>query len=409
MNRLNALYFPDTVPDPGLCRQLLLFFDKISQYQASELSAAGDTEQSPPGDFLTASGLYSWYPPAPLGDDLNRFKRLVHELQDRQNDYGSRLTGLSLIAPTFDQATGMEASTTALAAALSGGQQPDDRCSVTEARRRENLWQARLLLTLAEILDRQNLEIARELQKIRDRERKLFLNLKGIDQGSTNPAAEIPLPASTIPTETNPEDKRLLKERTKAWAQLFVAEQDGEQRPAYHLLVTGRPAAASFLFDRYETLYRRPPVPLFTITLPMVTATGEEYLARRNALRASTGTTFMSICESLRKITVAPPPGTADRGDPEPPGDLARLATAWQSVLQKNFKETQENLAETGRLTLYLFENTSLASLCRQAFSLTEPNRQQTSGPPAANSLLAVIDRNESPGRQGKPYPESDR
>ena len=91
MNPLDALYFPDTVPDPGELARLLLFFDTIYHYLPNEATDAEQLDAKVTGPATPCRS----YPPVPFGKDLEEFRRLVKKLMNRPYIPG-QLSSLSL-------------------------------------------------------------------------------------------------------------------------------------------------------------------------------------------------------------------------------------------------------------------------------------------------------------------------
>ncbi|MFH1215605.1 MAG: hypothetical protein V1706_03785 [Pseudomonadota bacterium] len=260
MTSLHALFLPETLLLPEMVRQELFFFDKIYHYQPCEEDATVATD--PWKDICEG------YPPVPFHDDLKRFKQLITELKGNEGEfYSGQLSDLS----SRFSANRDEKSVRSLISSISG----KDENKETEAagKKKEDLWQARLLLKLSEILYEEELEMTQALTAISSREKELFEALKGEEE-------EIPFSLSPIqppPAAIKPE---LM---LKAWAKLFLADSRLENQ---QVLACGREEIAERLFDINESLSKQRPVRLLRIPLPTLNEmTPAEYLDIRHAFR----------------------------------------------------------------------------------------------------------------------------
>lgn len=163
MTSLTALFFPETSPEPEQLPQLLFFFDTIHHYQASEEPAAAPD----PWRHLCPG-----YPPLPFHEELPRFTQLIRELKGNEGEfYSGQLTAM---ASRFSDRPD-ETNVRSLISSLSGPGEPvaaqEDKRKQRE--KREELWQARLLLKLAEILRQEERELAQEMAAVAAREQEL--------------------------------------------------------------------------------------------------------------------------------------------------------------------------------------------------------------------------------------------
>ncbi|MFZ5766512.1 MAG: hypothetical protein ACOY4H_13080 [Thermodesulfobacteriota bacterium] len=281
MTSLNALFFPETSPEPEQLPQLLFFFDTIHHYQASEAPAAAPD----PWRHLCPG-----YPPLPFHEELPRFNQLIRELKGNEGEfYSGQLTAM---ASRFSDRPD-ETNVRSLISSLSGLGEPvttqeDNRKKREKA---EELWQARLLLKLAEILRQEERELAQEMAAVAAREQELFAALKGDDEDDEElaiPVAQLhSFPASSIRPEL------LLK----AWAKLFLADP---RRAEHRIFVASREENAELLFEMNHSLNGRYPTRLLRLPLPWLdTLPAEEAIARRDAFRGQTAATIAAIADLL--------------------------------------------------------------------------------------------------------------
>jgi hypothetical protein len=239
---LTALYFPDTSLSARQVSQELIFFDKVYHYLPSETDGSDDS--------VAVAGICEGYPPVPFAEELNRFRQLIRELKGNEAEFYSG--HLSSIAAGQEKNRD-ERSVRSLINSIEGTSPADQ--SGARADIREGLWQARLLLKLAEILYQEEQELQQELSAIAVKERELFESLKG--------EGEIPFALSGLTVESRlPVRPEIL---LKAWAKLFLADR---RQGEHTILVTNQEQAAETLFDANEALSGQRPVRLFRIPLP---------------------------------------------------------------------------------------------------------------------------------------------
>jgi hypothetical protein len=246
MNLLKGLYFPGASPDKELFRTLLCLLDKVVYYQ---IGAEGEA-------FASASEAADWEGQAvlPPGEERDRFLAMIRDIKIHAADYYSGfLAGLAADS-LVDRS---EASVWQLVAGMHGksrelGQDP----VVTE-----KLWQARLVLKLAEILAEEQADLANGLAEFERQEQAVYVALKG----------EIDDPAEVDEIFQPPPglggDRAVVSVRhlLKAWGTLFVT--DPRDHP---FLVTGSEEAAAIFFADWQELSGARPRLLLDVALPFL-------------------------------------------------------------------------------------------------------------------------------------------
>jgi hypothetical protein len=220
---LNALYFPALRPDPAWTGRLAAIVDRLVCYGAVE----GD--EPVPGCEARVV--------APLGPDRQRFLALVLEMTGRgaEDFKGPLLARAAGGGRDRDEGSGW-----GLTAALHRG---NPATAELEMARRERLWQARLVLKLAERVAIAEAEIERELAAVNRRQAQLLRALQGEDGDEDF----LPLPDPVVP------GRQLfrIREQLGAWAALY-----SEDRQPESILVTDSPEAGEMLLEEVEK--RRP-------------------------------------------------------------------------------------------------------------------------------------------------------
>lgn len=245
MTNLTALCFPDTLVTTASVSQELFFFDRIDFYQSTE--SESDDNLDPLADLKLCAG----YPPAPLGDDLERFRMLLSELKGNEGEFYSGV----LSSMTLDYLGNRDGEKTweLISSLQRQGKTGKDK----KARNREEiLWQARLLLKLAEIIQREEEAMEISMASVADQERDLFRQLKDGDINDPDePLAVKPATVARPSGRTGP----LLK----AWGQLFLAD-----RQPHGILTTNNAEVALTILDVEESLAGQAPKRAVKLILP---------------------------------------------------------------------------------------------------------------------------------------------
>ena len=285
----SALLLPETEPSAYNIASLLFFFESMSFYLPTESDTAGKSLVNLFGNLCKA------YVPAPLDEDLARFNRLLREMETSRPDELTRLFS----AAKQPMATGQirdkdEISSDSVFSVLH---------SKTEmkisAEHKERLWQARLILKLAEILDRRETEVRQGLARVALSEQRVFASLEGISDMDTDDLAELaelnkpklaPGTKSGLAELTMDASVLLTPLRVKAWAELFLADTTPHRPP---VIVAANAECGSILLDNCGDTWGLSPVKLFTLYLPTFPGLAAEksaandYMKCRNKLRAA--------------------------------------------------------------------------------------------------------------------------
>lgn len=242
MNAAAVYIVPDTLPKDGIlfplvhCFRQAVYLAPVENEQPEELP--------PLAEELLAQGVLRWHCPAPLGADRERFLRLISELRQRPGEHIS----LALAGTGGREGESQSSIISAVRRQAAGG---------TEAGQADGLWQARLVLKLAETAEQQEEEVRRSLRRITRREQELFRRLRDMD-GPFCPSAEA---ASSSPAD----DSRRMRLRLKAWQTLLAFSTEP---PPTTIFVT----ADSDTFDSLMDGNGGEAQPLLILPLPAVPA-----------------------------------------------------------------------------------------------------------------------------------------
>jgi hypothetical protein len=381
---ISALIFPETEPARHGVAQLLLFFDALSYYLPTEPDGTKGRDK----DFFT--NLCTGHAPAPLGDDLARFNRLLRDMETSRPDELSRLFSAAKAPVANGQVRDQdETSAGSVYSALH-----KDAEMKTRIQYKERLWQARLILKLAEMLDRREAEIRQGLVQISSVEQKLFASLAGPGDAATTDLAELdsrgklryPEPVDIPPDALSLGTSALLIPlRLKAWAELFLADSP-DQHPL--ILVATNPECGSILLDGFENTWRRDAKKLFSLSIPTVDPTGmegswDQYLASRNTFRDAVQVNMEYFGRFLQKTAALAGPAP---DNPEEIPTLMENLSAWEQKAKMHFPGPQKG---NKKLHIYCFPGIASAELFQRLFHLHgqgETNKQKY-----RTALLAIL------------------
>ncbi len=369
MNTLETLYFPDTVITTD-GRLLFLFFDRVHILQPVEDHEA-DRQAQDLSDSFMDQRFCQVHTPAPLGADRSRFLHLVRDIEKRTDDYAAQLSSLaiaSLSAPADDK----EESRYSLISSLFDTLPDDSAAGKKETERQAGLWQARLVLAIAEILDHADEEVADALTSLNRSQADLFDRLLGKDDefDEQNPFTDL----SQVPEKVISPRAGLNRHRFKAWLTLFGAAE----LPAWWLWTTSRPEVADSILEMYETRCGKAAIPLLRLELPA--AAGIKLQDHGDAVevfREEAAALLAEISEGLGRLV-------GSDGVPVPAFLSASTtwASRWRTLLETRFPA--QRFGRTP-FCLHLLSDLGFAQLA----GLPSQANQPADG--TAHAILAVI------------------
>ncbi|MBU1233685.1 MAG: hypothetical protein KKD01_19180 [Proteobacteria bacterium] len=355
MQSLNSLYFPQTALPRHQRNCLLLLPDTLHLLQPVE-PGGEETDETSDSDLFMERGICQVHTPSHLGKDRDRFLGLIHEIRTRKDGYAKQLSNLTLANLSKVQDSG-DHSHQAIIANLLDGQSLIDKEAAEEAQGGK-LWQARLILALAEILDREEAELAMNLSDIDSDELALFQELKGEMEGETgdedDPFAEL----LRIKAKMGQPRPGTMNKRFQAWKTLY---NSGTLPENYWLWTTCEEEAADILLSNYEAQSGRLSVPLLLLDLPeQMYLQDKDALKRIRAFQEEGALLRDSITEKLTAIIKQ---GHLDLVDPVALlPDAGILARDWNELIDYHFPEERFGRR---KLDLQFLANVSLDTLLR--------------------------------------------
>ncbi|BCL61131.1 hypothetical protein DGMP_18240 [Desulfomarina profundi] len=265
MNSLHSLYFPETTIYTTRQYPLFLLFAPLHLLRIAENTLNIHADGNQATDTFLQAELCHEHIPAPLGGDLDRFIRLLQDIKNRKDNYASQLSGLTLAAMSGTDSLSEDSEQQILSSILGQGQ-PVVKKKIGN-NKQELLWQARLVLALGELLDREEEEIALQLASLQAEETELFQELAGDEDSplGDSPAQEL----SLIRQNMNPPHAGNMDKRLRSWKRLY---REGNV-PSCDLLVTTEKDAGELLFESYEKQHQATALHLGQVTLPALVHT----------------------------------------------------------------------------------------------------------------------------------------
>ncbi len=324
MNTLKALYFPGTEIYSGSQFPAFLLFKEIHVLQPVESIETADNS----ADIFKTSGLCQAHTPSPLGESRDRFLRLIRDIRERKDDYAAQLSSLTVAAlsankPSIDDT--QQGIVTSLLGHHNVASEPEAEDDVL-------LWQARLVLKIAELLDSEEEEVAMQMACVDDEEENLFKTLQGeADEDDESLFAELQQLQEKLSRPTS----STIKNRLSAWSKLYFTSSGCES----DIWLTHMVEAADILLEKYENIAQSPAPVIATFELPAnIGWSREEAVSDIQRFQEGNNELLTNIAEAIATPS---------------PEKLSSFSEAWSSALETYFPEK-----DTGRTTLLLYHFT---------------------------------------------------
>ena len=325
MNTNTVCIFPDTMPRAEVLFPLVQVFEPIVYLRSVENDDPVADDLSPLCREMAMQGLVRFDGPAPLGENRDRFLQLVHDLQHRRDDYAGQLSHLSLAGLGSSKTT--ESRTSIIGTLLKQTGIQDEQ---EEEQRAMILWQARLVLKLGEIFDREQEELQENLKRISAREKGLLEELRKEE--------EQPFSLTKAITAASGRTDGQLRLRLKAWSRIFGL---GSQQISASVFITTSRDASDLLTEQYELEQKEQPRQMLTLLLPGGRA-GDTFAEQRASFRKDAAELVDAIQRLLEN------PGSINEKDQ---ADLDGANSNWAELLEQHYPA-----AESSRCTLTLYE-----------------------------------------------------
>lgn len=365
MNTLSPLYFPDSVIDTSIRLSLASCFHRVQLLKPVEET---DTPPSPQIiDPFTENDFCQVHIPCPLAEeDRNGFLHMIKDIRTQGDAFVNQLKMMTIASMSSSRQQN-ESSRSILSALFPsrGNELPkEDETIALE------LWQARLVLKLAEIIDEEELSLTEQLGSIDELGSEMLTQLRGNrDTDSADPLMTEPVESHGQPNPATTGN------RMKAWTTLY-RYWDSIDIPVW---VSARQEAADILFEKYEKMCGTQPLQFLQIALPIAGRTnkgdfGDRIILFRKEtefLRAQTADLF----SQLLKREIRDHLMISDRMP-----DTSSLNQQWLETINHHFPEKEYGRAV---LTSHLLSGIPFGKLI---------DKKRGSQSPFGNAILSVID-----------------
>jgi len=346
MTPFNTLLFPDTDIFREKLYPLFLVCQPLRYLQAVEPAANQERMET---DLFMESGLCQAYTPAPLGENLDRFQHLINDIRHRKDDYAAQLTSLTVagLSSSKNEKSG-EARSQIVSTLLKNHEVSADKISAREIA----LWQARLVLAIAEILEREEADLLQELYYLDDKELAMFQELQG---ETSSDGKSLVRELEEIRTNLQNPRPGEIRTRFQAWLKLM----GNKPLPDIHLWIAGSRDAGDEIFNRYEKKGPGTATPVLRLSLPGKIEVSPVHLINQvEQFHRAAAEIYDSIVRDLKELCqngIASPtpvesllPGEDD------------YVEKWDSLVDEHFPSNSHSSAF---LTFYLLPECSIAEL----------------------------------------------
>ncbi|MBT8328727.1 MAG: hypothetical protein KJN87_03400 [Desulfofustis sp.] len=342
-----SLLFPDT--DIFGYRQLplLLFGCPLNYLQPVEPSPDDDT--SADNTVIIDSGLCNPHIPAPLDADRAKFTRLIHDIRERKDDYAAQLSALTMAAMSEKKEKSGGEERYQIISSLLGNKLTAGSADGDE---QLDLWQARLVLAIAEILKKEKEDLLQEMQLLDAQEIEMLRSLQG-ETGTEDedPFAEL----QRIKAGLDDAHPREVKIRFQSWLRLMKRAP----LPDTKLWLASSPEAADELFDEFEKSNNGAPLPILELTIPDRIEAGPIYVVSRvNSFLEDSANLRVKIIAELEAL-ISSAGLSSDSADNLLPSG-SEHSSLWAEMIEDHFPSGSHGSAT---LLFYLLPNCAIATL----------------------------------------------
>ncbi len=363
-----SLIFPDT--DIFTYRQfpLLLFTAPLYFLQPVE----SDPEEGESGlDIFLKSGLVQTHCPAPLNEDRGRFMHLIDDIRNRKDDYAAQLSALTMAAMSSpDEESSGEKRYQIISAMLGSSAAPASKDNDP----RLDLWQARLVLAISEILKKEEDDLQQELQLLDAQEVEMFRSLQGdIGSDETDPFSELERITARLESGRPREAKMLFR----SWLKLMKTAPT----PDISLFLASSVDGGDQLLNEFDRKHDQAALPILELNLPDRIEAGPTHVVsqvqRFHDDSAEVREQIYGDLESLvnkDRLSL----DSAENLLPTGPDYISR----WNDLVEDHFPAGSHAVSS---LLFYLLPNCPIADLLGLTTS--------TAAPRSAHGLFAVLKR----------------
>lgn len=368
MNSFDTLFFPETDIFNEKRYPLLLFFTPLHFLQVVE--PGPDSITNSEVELFLKSGLCEAHVPAPLGDNREQFLRLIRDIVERKERFVAQLSTITTDSgPVPADNTSLDFKYNIVSSLL---HKYGMKRAVTGTDLQ--LWQARLVLAIAEILDCNEETLREQFSFFNEDEIAAFRAL----QKETDPDEE-DLFSESENIKSVLAKARLgnIAKRCDAWLRLL----QNQPVPPVKVWLASTRASAEQIFTRYESASKAPAVPLLKLAIPaQIAASGKYVLEEIGKFHKSTRHIHRGLVADFERA-VRTVPYVRDMEESLLPYGTD-WAEQWENALDDSFPASSYGRDD---ITFYLLPDQSMNRL------LSLPESPGVSVDKAGHGLLAVL------------------
>lgn len=369
MNILSPLYFPDSTINTSIRLSLATCFHETQLLKP--VTEASQQLSSQSNDCVMENSFCQVHIPCPLPEGEQKgFLRLVQDIRTQGSTFVDQLKMMTLADMSSPGRLEQESSRKILSALFpqgNSGQEEKDRKTALE------LWQARLILKLAEIIDEEETLVAKQMGSINDLETRMLKNLQGTSDISADDHLIFPNPHQS-PQQPQAE---AIRKRLKAWSTLYRYWDSQDQS----LWVTTSHEAADILLEKYERIQGRQADQFLSLSLPISDRKDEKSIRDFHERIKLFQTDAAQLRTQFTNLFIHALNTKADNHHPTaaPSQDSETIKEQWREHLARHFPE---HLYSRASLTSYLLNNITFGKIVDKKRGLPSPFN---------NAILSVI------------------
>jgi hypothetical protein len=372
MNSFDTLIFPDTNILQEEYFPLLLFCSPLHFLQPVEPGPDKNTDAE--NDHFYRHGLWRAHVSAPLGGNRSHFLHLMDDIRTRKEYYLEKLSALTIDLRSTSASTAHLKEQQELVASLLVEHGVPEK----DIKEQLQLWQSRLILSIAEIQSDEEDALQEEIAYFDDEEIAVLRSLK--NKNASDVEALIKEIDGEKKLGTRFRQDNIIK-CFDAW--LYLMHQ--KPLPAVKLWLASTRTAAEQILLKYEAATGNHAVPVFKLALPATISASSKYVIEQvEAFHRATTFIHRGLVTDFIRLTTTIP------YEADSPDDLLPYGTdwadRWETILYDSFPAAQEGRTN---ITFYLLPDHPVAELFGSPAGVEKENVRMADR--AVHGLLGVL------------------
>lgn len=329
-----------------------------------------ESDISDEADLFLKRGFCQAHIPVPLGENRERFLRLVDDIKNRKEHYAEQFNALTDLGATHMRSQHPDLKNEVVSSLL---REHGFECTFTKTE--QGLWQARLILAIAEILDSEEKVLREELSFLKEEEIAFIRSFKSERDSNEEYLLDELEKTRRLLEKPRPRD---IINRFESWLRLM----QNQPLPSIKLWLASTRESADQIFKRYKATGSGTVVPLLKLTLPAhIMASGKYVVQQIETFQKATTIIHQGLVADLERIVSIMPyiPGS--------PESLLPFGTdwaeQWEAALDEYFPPSRDGRSS---ITIYLLPEQPVAKL------LSIPETSDTMQAQNAHGLLGILE-----------------